>query len=146
MADALFGPPNDTAALQFRQIVGFNNPNNGIGYSIPAEGYLNFGRGGVFLLCAMLGLAFAWAYSRMDLVGGRTSGLVYPVLVAVLPFGLRSDSLGLTKSVLYAAIIIQAVLIAARQPSEARRAARGFGRVASRPEESSLLGAAVAQP
>ena len=36
-------------------------------------------------------------------------------MVAVLPFGLRSDSLGFTKSILYAAILIQVALILARR-------------------------------
>jgi hypothetical protein len=114
IAIPLFGPPNDTAARRFRDLVGFNNPNQGIGYSIPAEGYLNFGRFGVFGICLALGLLFAWGYARVDLTSARTTRLLYPVLVAVLPFGLRSDSLGLTKSVLYAAILIQFALIAAR--------------------------------
>jgi hypothetical protein len=117
VAIPLFGPPNDTAARQFRNLVGFDNPNQGIGYSIPAEGYLNFGRFGVFGICLVLGLAFAWAYSRFDLGAARTTRLLYPVLVAVLPFGLRSDSLGLIKSVLYAAILIQFALVAARNSS-----------------------------
>jgi hypothetical protein len=115
IAIPLFGPPNDTAARRFRNLVGFDNPNQGIGYSIPAEGYLNFGRFGVFGLCLVLGLAFAWAYARFDFDSARTTRLLYPVLVAVLPFGLRSDSLGLIKSVLYAAILIQVALIVARK-------------------------------
>jgi hypothetical protein len=115
IAIPLFGPPNDTAARRFRGLVGFDNPNQGIGYSIPAEGYLNFGKFGVFGMCFALGLLFAWAYARVDLKAARTSRLLYPVLVAVLPFGLRSDSLGLTKSILYAAILIQLAVIAARR-------------------------------
>jgi hypothetical protein len=117
IAIPLFGPPNDTAARRFRNLVGFDNPNQGIGYSIPAEGYLNFGRVGVFGLCLGLGLAFAWAYARFDFDTARTTRLLYPVLVAVLPFGLRSDSLGLIKSVLYAAILIQVALVVARKAS-----------------------------
>lgn len=118
VANQLFGPPNDTAARQFRALIGFNNPNNGVGYSIPAEGYLNFGRLGVFVLCGLLGLGFAWSYSRIDLLGGRVSGLLYPVFVAALPFGLRSDTLGLTKSILYAAILLQVALVLSRVPRE----------------------------
>ena len=53
IAIPLFGPPDDTAARRFRALVGFNNPNQGIGYSIPAEGYLNFGRFGVFGICLL---------------------------------------------------------------------------------------------
>jgi hypothetical protein len=116
IANRMFGPPDDTAASRFRELIGFTNQNAGIGYSIPAEGYLNFGRIGVLGICLLLGLAFAWAYARFDFSVGRTSRLLYAVLVAVLPFGLRSDSLGLIKSVLYSAILIQLALIAARQP------------------------------
>ena len=115
IAIPLFGPPNDTAARRFRDLVGFSNPNQGIGYSIPAEGYLNFGRFGVFGICLLVGLLFAWGYARIDLGAARTSRLLYPVMVAVLPFGLRSDSLGFTKSILYAAILIQVAVILARR-------------------------------
>ena len=127
IAIPLFGPPDDTAARRFRDLVGFNNPNQGIGYSIPAEGYLNFGRFGVFGICLVLGLVFAWAYARFDLATARTSRLLYPVLVAVLPFGLRSDSLGLTKSILYAAILIQVALIASRRAQSRRPVVRSTG-------------------
>jgi hypothetical protein len=116
IANRIFGPPDDTAARRFRQLIGFTNQNSGIGYSIPAEGYLNFGRFGVFGICLLLGLAFAWAYARFDVTVARTGALLYAVLVAVLPFGLRSDSLGLVKSILYTAILIALVLAAARRP------------------------------
>jgi hypothetical protein len=112
IANRLFGPPDDTAASRFRELVGFTNPNAGIGYSIPAEGYLNFGRIGVFGICLLLGLLFAWAYARFDFAAARTSRLFYAVLVATLPFGLRSDSLGLLKSILYSVILIQLALVA----------------------------------
>lgn len=115
VAVPLFGPPDDTAARRFRDIIGFDDPNAGLGYSIPAEGYLNFGRWGVFGLCGVLGLLFAWAYARLDLTGGRATRLLYPVLVAVLPFGLRSDTLGMTKNILYPLIILTVALVIARK-------------------------------
>jgi hypothetical protein len=115
VAVRLFGPPDDTAARRFRQIIGFSDPNAGIGYSIPAEGYLNFGRLGVFGLCGVLGLLFAWLYARFDFTAGRATRLLYPVLVAVLPFGLRSDTLGMTKNILYPLIILSVALVIARK-------------------------------
>jgi nucleoid DNA-binding protein len=116
VANRLFGPPTDTAAHEFREIIGFDNPNAGVGYSIPAEGYLNFGRLGVFMLCGLLGMGFAWAYSRFTSSGEKVSGLMYPVVVAALPFGLRSDSLGLIKTILYAALLMQVAVVVARVP------------------------------
>lgn len=110
----LFGPPDDVGARYFRDIINLSDANSGVGFSLPAEGYLNFGPLGVFGLCGLVGLLFAWAYPRLDLANGRASGLLYPVLVATLPFGLRSDALGSIKSVLYPLVIAGVVMVIAR--------------------------------
>jgi hypothetical protein len=126
----VLGAPDDTAARRFRQLIGFTNPDAGIGYSIPAEGYLNFGRLGVFGVMLGLGLVLAAAYARFDPLAERTTRLLYPVTVAVLPFGLRSDSLGLTKTILYSAILIQLALVLARTAELRERPSKRLGQEA----------------
>jgi hypothetical protein len=114
IAIPLFGPAHDTGTWKFREIIGLSNPNFGVGFSLPADGYLNFGRVGVFGICGLLGMLFAWAYPRLDFASGRPLGLFYPVLVASLPFGLRSDALGTTKNLLYAMIVLAVIMVASR--------------------------------
>lgn len=114
LALPLFGPPENTGPRIFRRIVGLSNPNTGYGFSIPAEGYLNFGLPGMLGLCLFVGLVYGWAYPRMSFRNARAIGVMYPVLVAALPFGLRSDMLGFTKNVLYPLVMVGAALIVAR--------------------------------
>lgn len=114
IAIPLFGPPNEAGARYFRTIIQLSDRNSGVGFSLPAEGYLNFGRPGIFAICGLLGMLMSWAYPRTDLRQGRAVGLLYPVLVATLPFGLRSDVLGGIKSVLYPFLIAAIVMVIAR--------------------------------
>lgn len=114
LAVRVLGPPDDTGTAVFRRIVGFRDPNAGLGYSIPAEGYLNFGVSGLIGLCGLVGLIGSWAYSRANLVSGKAVGLLYVVFVATLPFGLRADVLGFTKNLLYPMIILSLAFKLAR--------------------------------
>jgi len=110
----LLGPPTDHGAYRFRQIVGYSNPDGGLGFSIPADGYLNFGAAGVAILCALIGLLASWSYPRMDFASGSPIGIIYPVLLAIMPFGLRSDFLGFNKNILYPVLIVGLAMIIAR--------------------------------
>lgn len=112
------GPPTDTGAIRFRELIHYNDPANGFGYSIPAEGYLNFGFAGTFGLCAAVGILAAWAYPRMRFAASHATHLLYPLVVAGLPFGLRSDVLGFGKNVLYPLVAIGLVLLLCRSKSE----------------------------
>lgn len=103
--NSVMGAPDDTGTFRYRDLVGFSNPNQGLGFSIPAEGYLNFGAFGVFVLCLLFGLLAAWGYSRSRLVPSKAVHVFYPLLLANLPFALRSDILGITKGLLYPVIM-----------------------------------------
>lgn len=117
----LFGEPDDTGARVFRDLIQLNNPNAGVGFSLPADGYLNFGIVGLVLVCFLLGALMAWAYARVDLRSVTVRGMIYPLLVALMPFGLRSDLLGMSKAVLYPAVMLLVVVVVARTVSSSTR-------------------------
>lgn len=109
----LFGQVSDTGALIFRHI--YPTPDTqGYGYSIPAEGILNYGARGAFLLPFVLGLIFAWLYARSDFNATRARQLAYFMAAATLPFAWRSDVLGAVKGVLYPVVLIWVVIVYAR--------------------------------
>lgn len=120
LARTLFGPPRDAGTQEFRNLIHLTNPNQGVGFSLPAEGYLNYGRAGILGFMCILGGFCAWAYARLNFASGRAVGVLYPIIMAGLPLGLRSDVLGATKSILYPMVIIWLALLVAR-----RRAANG---------------------
>ena len=109
----LFGPTSDTGALVFRYLYGAPDT-LGYGYSIPAEGILNFGTAGAFLLPFAMGATLAWLYARADFNASRAVQLAYYLAAATLPFAWRSDVLGAVKGVLYPLIVIWLVLLYAR--------------------------------
>lgn len=110
----LLGDANETGASMFRDIAGVGNANTGVGFSIPAEGYLNFGVFGLVLFCFLMGLVLSWFYARVDLHSGRVTELIYPILVGVLPTALRTDLLGAFKLILYPSLMILAVIVIGR--------------------------------
>ncbi|MFC4553889.1 O-antigen polysaccharide polymerase Wzy [Georgenia faecalis] len=110
IANALFGPPDDTGSQAFRDMLSFTNPHQGFGYSLPAEGYLNFGTVGLVAACFIFGLVVARSHSRAAWPANTSSALLYPVVLAALPMALRSDALGTIKSVLYPLIAAGLVL------------------------------------
>jgi len=129
LANRLFGPPDDTGARQFRSIISFDNKNQGFGFSLPAEGYMNFGLLGAVSLCGLTGLLLSFAYSRRASGWWRTSFYWYPVLITNLPFAMRSDLLGAIKISLYPVIMIAIALALSRssnlQQEEHRAPVRG---------------------
>ena len=116
---AMFGPPTETASLKFREIIGFTNENSGLGFSLPSEAYLNFGMLGALVIPVVIAWAFARMYRRTPVIPTGLGSLVYPVALAVLPYGIRSDSLGQAKMLLYPLIIAGLTTLLAE-----RRAAR----------------------
>lgn len=125
LAVAVFGDPTNTGARIFRDMVGANNDNAGVGFSIPAEGYLNFGVAGLVAFCFLMGLGLSWSYSRVDLGSGKVTRMVYPILIGVLPMALRSDLLGAMKLALYPALLMLAVVLLGRSLNPAVRAMSG---------------------
>ena len=113
IAIPLFGPPTGTGNVRFRDLAG-SNSDNGYGFSVPAEGVMNFGILGAFILPFVVGLTLAWLYARSDLTGARPIGWVYSIAVAALPFSWRSDMLGTVKGLLYPFILFTLAVILSR--------------------------------
>jgi oligosaccharide repeat unit polymerase len=118
IAVALLGPPTDTAAFVYRRLISFNNPNSGFGFSLPSEGYLNFGVAGAVGAAVLSGLIFGAAYRRrFTSVSDRPSSFLYPILVATLSYSFRSDALTEIKDVLYPMLFLWlAYLLSERRP------------------------------
>jgi len=95
-----------TASFAFRNLIGYTDPNNGLGFSIPAEGYLNFGFAGMLGACFLYGALLSIAWRRLRRGRSVTALASYVVLVGTLPICMRSDALGLGKGVLYPIFII----------------------------------------
>lgn len=135
LANAVFGPPatttTPTGAYAYRQLIAFGNPNLGFSFAFPPEAYINFGMTGVLIMAALLGALFGWAYRRCRHDPRRALHLLYPILLAVLPAGLRDDSLGEMKIVLYPMVTLLVVLYLARR--RAQRPERPSGAVPARP-------------
>jgi hypothetical protein len=113
VANMLLGGGSDTGAIVFRNLYGVPD-NVGYGYSIPAEGYLNFGTVGALALPFAAGALLAWLYARATFAATRSSELTYFIAIATLPFAWRSDVLGAVKGVLYPMIVVWLVLVMAR--------------------------------
>ncbi len=110
IANAALGPPDDTASFELRRILEQTNPNFGYGFSLPSEGYLNFGLLGVPLVMVLVGGLLGWAYRQQVPRPSRPVHLLYPILVATLPIAFRSDAVEQMKLVLYPMLLLTAVL------------------------------------
>jgi hypothetical protein len=95
------GAPTRTASAVFRNIIGFSNPNQGFAESYPSEAYLNFGLVGCLGAGLFLGALMGWAWRKRRVTATRPRDLLYPVLLAGLVYGFRSDALTQIKDVLY---------------------------------------------
>ncbi|MEP6526113.1 MAG: O-antigen polysaccharide polymerase Wzy [Nocardioidaceae bacterium] len=125
ISNRLLGPPTDSASYIFRDLIHFNNPDQGLGYTLPAEGYLNFGWAGLIAVSLLYGAAVSYSH-RWFRVGNRSLNCLYLIVVATLPLSVRSDALGAVKAVLYPYLLIGGVLAVARSV-EGRRAYHGEG-------------------
>lgn len=113
IAVSLIGPVDDTGAFVFRTMVQIDD-SQGLGFSIPAEGALNFGTWGVVGASFVYGLALSWLFSRASFASGTALGLLYFIAFATLPFAWRADALGAIKGVLYSAVLLIILLAVSR--------------------------------
>jgi hypothetical protein len=111
---ALLGQPSDSGAFEFRRIAGITTDSNGFGFSLPAEGVMNFGTIGALLVPFIVGASLAWLYARFDRAGARGRQFAYAIAVGSLPFAFRSDVLGAIKGTLYPFLVVSVVLVAAK--------------------------------
>lgn len=127
IANQILGPPVDTGTYLFRSLSGLQGSAMGYGFSLPAEGVLNFGLIGAFAVPFVAGLVLAWLYGRFDVNGSRALTLLYPIAVGTVPFAWRSDTLGAVKGVLYPAIMLFVTIVFARTVASARTRLRPHG-------------------
>lgn len=107
----------ETGTMAFREMIGANNPDQGWGYSVPAEGYLNFGIVGLVGVCLILGMVLGNLYRRRAWPSFTAPGLLYPLVLAATPIAIRSDSVGLIKSGLYPLVAAGLIFAVARSQS-----------------------------
>lgn len=118
---AIFGPPEGTASLKFRELLGITNSSSGLGFSLPSEAYLNFGQTGAFVIPFFLAILFAKMYRLTGTTARRLRATIYPIALAILPYGLRADSLAQVKMLLYPLIIVAiSTLFANRRADHAK--------------------------
>lgn len=103
-------PAEHSGTRAFRDLAGIRNENQGFAFSIPAEGYLNFGNPGLLASCLLYGLIVSWAGSRAKWPSVSVKQALFPLLIMVLPVALRSDIVGVIKGTLYPAAILAAAL------------------------------------
>jgi hypothetical protein len=119
------GAPMRTASAVFRTIIGFSDPNQGFAESYPSEAYLNFGLVGCLGAGLFLGGLMGWAWRKCRETATKPRDLLYPVLLAGLIYGFRSDALTQIKDVLYPMLAVWVLLgrYRLRQPAVARQPA-----------------------
>jgi hypothetical protein len=106
----LVGAPARTASAIFRDIIGFSDPNQGFAESYPSEAYLNFGLVGCLGAGIFLGALMGWAWRKRPVTAARPRDLIYPLLLAGLIYGFRSDALTQIKDMLYPMLLVWGVM------------------------------------
>ena len=109
------GADSRTATAAFRNLIGFTSPDMSFAESYPSEAYLNFGLAGCLGAGLFLGAVTGWSWRRCRAPASRPWDLLYPILLAGLVVGFRSDAVTLVKDVLYSVLIMSAVMWHCRQ-------------------------------
>jgi hypothetical protein len=115
------GAPTRTASAVFRNIIGFSDPNQGFAEAYPSEAYLNFGLIGCLGAGLFLGALMGWAWRKRQQRATRARDLLYPVLIAGLIYGFRSDAVAQIKDVLYPILAVWALMGWYRVPTSVTR-------------------------
>lgn len=117
------GATSRTASGQFRNLIGFTDPNQGFAESYPSEAYLNAGLPGCLLAGVFFGALMGWAWRKHGAVPVRARDVLYPVLLAGLVYGFRSDALTQVKDVLYPMLAVWVMMgwYRLRQPTDTAR-------------------------
>lgn len=91
ITEPILGAPSGSGAFRFRSLIDLTNPNVGLGFGFTSEALLNFAMSGVFAVS----LLFAVALGELDRRATHRAvwSPAYFVIVATLPYGLRSDAL-----------------------------------------------------
>lgn len=115
IARMLSGGDIGTGAYRFREVVGFHDPNQGFGFAMPAEAYLNFGMPGVFVIMALAAALIAFAHRRW--VGWEMAemGVLYALAIGAMPFGLRADALAQMKAIVFPMAIVGLIIVMERR-------------------------------
>ena len=101
---ALMDGTPTTATYIYRELIGLDNPNSGVGFSFASEAYLNFGSVGLVLAGALGGSIIALTLILSRHTQNPFYASMYIIAIANLPYALRSDSLSLIKLILYPAL------------------------------------------
>jgi len=93
------------ASLMFHRVRFPGVEGQGFGFSVLAEGYMNFGVIGGFLAMIGVGMVLGYAYRRMR-TGSYISIALYAILLYQAIWYLRADSTAFVKSVFYAVAVL----------------------------------------
>lgn len=117
IARNLFSGLPGTGAFIYRDVIQFDDPDAGFGFSQFSEAYLAGGILGAVLFFFGLSFVSLWSYRRAASHQSVFSQLFFPLILSTFPYGLRSDALGFGKSVIYPLIIVSLITITARTVS-----------------------------
>ena len=121
-----------TGSYAFREVTGFDDPNQGFGFSLPAEGYLNWGVAGVAIAGFGVGCLSAILWKRLTIELTVASGSLYLMFAGYFTFMIRADFLSLLKWLVYGFIYFALVI------SVGRRAFNRNSRYLSQPKSGEL--------
>lgn len=124
LSRALFPGQPETASFRFREIVNYTNPNQGYSFSLPSEAYLNWGNLGVVAVGLLVGILYAALFRPRFPQSIYASRYLYVILLAILPYSIRSDALTQLKMFIYPAVLLLIIFAIERGPSAAAKARR----------------------
>ncbi|MEO5919635.1 MAG: O-antigen polysaccharide polymerase Wzy [Pseudolysinimonas sp.] len=116
LSRALFGAIPATGTFVYRDLIHFDDPNQGFGFAMPTEAYLNFGLVGTAVVGAAVGALLVMTWRSAHVASPRSTRFapfVYPLLVSAIPYAMRSDLLAQLKNTVYPLALVFVLLAAA---------------------------------